>query len=119
MFQIKTDIIKIPFVYHIKILGLLCDMVQCLDSQSTVIKAKFRSLFNLNYLFNLLAGPDIYTHEGLQAQMRFLIKKQVRKIISYIIERNDSINILMNNEELLNLLDMYKQVFVLRAKKIK
>jgi hypothetical protein len=98
MFQIKTDVIKIPFIYHIKILGLICDMVESLDSQSTIIKAKLRSLFSLNYLFNILSGPDIYTHDGLQSQMRFLIKKHARKIVCYLIERNDSINSLMNNE---------------------
>lgn len=62
MFQIKTDIIKVPFIYHIKILGLINDMVESLDSQSTIIKAKLRNIFSLNYLFRILAGPDIYTH---------------------------------------------------------
>lgn len=66
MFQIKTDCIQIPFVYHIKIIGLICDMIESLDSQSTILKTKLRSTFSLSYLFRILAGNDIYTHSGLQ-----------------------------------------------------
>lgn len=93
-------------------LGLICDMVDSLDSQSTIIKTKLRNIFSFNYLIRILALPDIYSHTGLQAQMVFLLKKQIRRIVLYMIERNDSIRFLHDNEEVLNLLDFYYKIFV-------
>ena len=42
MFAIKIDCVQVPFIYHVKIIGLICDMVDSLDSQSTIIKTKLR-----------------------------------------------------------------------------
>lgn len=119
MFQIRTDSVQVPFIYHIKILGLICDMADSLDSQSTIIKSKLRNVFNFNYLLRILAGSDIYSHTGLQAQMRFLLKKVVRRIVLYTIERNDSIHLLHENIELLNLVEFYYVIFIEHPKKIK
>lgn len=72
-------------------------MVETLDSQSTIIKTKLRNTFSLNYLIRILAEPDIYSHTGLQAQMRFLLKREVRRIVVFLIERNDAIQLLHDN----------------------
>lgn len=119
MFSIKTECIQVPFIYHMKILGLICDMVETLDSQSTIIKTKLRNTFNLNYLLRILAEPDIYSHTGLQAQMRFLLKREVRRIVLFLIERSDAIQLLHDNPELLNLLEFYHKIFIERPKKVK
>lgn len=95
--MIRKDCVQIPFIYHIKILGLICDMADSLDSQSTIIKSKLRNTFNFNYLIRILAGNDIYSHTGLLGKMRFLLKKQVMRIVMYYIERNDSIHVLHEN----------------------
>jgi hypothetical protein len=94
-------------------------MADSLDSQSTIIKSKLRNVFSFNYLLRILAGSDIYSHTGLQAQMRFLLKKVVRRIVLYTIERNDSIHLLHENIELLNLVEFYYVIFIERPKKIK
>jgi hypothetical protein len=85
MFAIKIDCVQVPFIYHVKIIGLICDMVNSLDSQSTIIKTKLRNIFNFDYLIQILALPDMYSHTGLRAQMIFLLKKQVRRIVLYLI----------------------------------
>jgi len=123
MLQIKTkadikDIVQVPFIYHIKILGLVCDMVDSLESQSTIIKTKLRNIFDINYLFEILASPDIYSQNDLESKMRFLLKKQVMRIVMYFLERNDSINLLLDNAYLNSLLGFLYDVFVERRKKI-
>jgi hypothetical protein len=102
IFHIKTDLIKIPFIYHVKILGLVCDMVDNLESQNTKIKSKLRGMFSLSYLLRILACSDIYSYEGMhsqesralggtqpqkgiQARMMFLVKRQVMRLVYYLI----------------------------------
>lgn len=104
-------------MYHIKIIGIICDMVDNLGSQSTIIKTKIRNTFDVNYLLGILAGNDIYTHTGLQGQMRFLLKRQIMRIMLYILEKNDAANLISDNNDLLHLLDFYHRIFVERAKK--
>lgn len=94
-------------------------MVDCLESQSTIIKSKLRNVFNFNYLIRILSLPDIYSHTGIQAKMRFLLKKQIKRIVLYMLERNDSIHLLHENLEVLNLLEFYYSIFVERPKKVK
>lgn len=117
LFQIKTDIIQVPYFYHIKILSILHDMLVNLDSQSSGLKSKLRSLFNFNHFLQILAGKDVYTDTDFEAQMNFLLKREVMKIVSCLLDRNDSINLLQGNQDLLELVNFYYRVHVGRAKK--
>lgn len=101
MFQIKTDCVQVPFIYHIKIFGIISDMISSLDSQSASIKSKLRQIFDFNDFLEILSGMDIYTHKGLEAEMNFLLKRETMKIVSALLDRNDSINLLQDNQHLL------------------
>ena len=48
MFQIKTDCIQVPFLYHVKIFSILNEMILHLDSQSAILKSKLRHAFDFN-----------------------------------------------------------------------
>ena len=93
-------------------------MVIHLDSQSTILKSKLRNVFDFNDLLRILFAKDIFTHKGLEAEMNFLLKREVMRMVISLLDRNDSINLLQDNGVLLELLNFYYRVHIGRVKKI-
>jgi len=59
-----------------------------LGNRTTKLRKSVKNILTLDYLFSLLAIDDIYSHSGLTAEMNFVLKMEVLKLIAIYMENN-------------------------------
>jgi hypothetical protein len=74
MFKLKIDPLQLPILYHQKLLHLFNSILDSTDSIRRSFKIKLGQTFKITYWIEILAEPDIFSNNGIQAQLNFLLK---------------------------------------------
>ena len=117
MYKIRSDPVQIPFLYHCRILKIMNLFIKELDSVSTSLKNRLQAMFSMDYLFELMTDIDIYSNSGIKASLNFLVKKEVTKMCTSFLDKNDTFNKLYENEKLQNLLIFINSTFIERPER--
>lgn len=72
--KIRFDPIQVPVLYHAKLLKLLAVVLAALGNKAAKLRKLLKSFLPPDYLFSLLALDDIFSHQGVPAEMKFVLK---------------------------------------------
>lgn len=67
----------VPYIYHNMILRVINTIFANFKLGIKVLQRSFLSIFDFNYLLQLLVKPDHFTCTGIEAKLTFLLKLQV------------------------------------------
>jgi hypothetical protein len=90
MHKIKVDPLQLPILYHEALLSLFeLILTQATESIKNSFKLKLTQTFRIDYFFNILAMPDIFSNTGIQPQLNFILKDKIHRIVPIFLEKTE------------------------------
>lgn len=75
---------------------------------------KLTQALRVNYLFEILSQPDIFSNTGIQPQLNWSLKEKIHRVIHIYIEKTDLAAEIYESEGLAELLQFWNRVLVKR-----
>lgn len=90
MHKIKLDPLQLPILYQEALLSLLeLILLEATESIKNALKLKLTQALRVNYLFEILSQPDVFSNTGIQPQLNWALKEKVHRLIHIYIEKTD------------------------------
>jgi hypothetical protein len=78
MRKIKIEPLQVPIIYHMELFRLF-NLILTSSSESirNAFKIKLTQIFKVKYLITILTEPDLFSNNGIQPKLMFILKKEV------------------------------------------
>ena len=63
--KFRADPLQVPYIYHQAVLSLVVYLIHNLETSGSFLKNKLKQQLSIDYLFRLMAEPDIYNSTGV------------------------------------------------------
>ena len=89
MHKIKLDPLQLPILYHDSILTLInLILSESTESIKNSLKLRLTQTFKIDYLFEILAMPDVLSNTGIEPQLNWSLKEKIHKLVNIYLEKS-------------------------------